>query len=93
MGFDGCELELKCTLKVDGKGKLKFHIVEAGGGVASESVSSIKLKFSSLGAIQPGSKVQAPKSKDDKKSRGSGGAGGGGGGLDERHRPLYAPIK
>lgn len=45
MQFDKCELELAVSVKAEAKGGFKFWVLEAGGGVAGETVSKVKISF------------------------------------------------
>lgn len=47
-----CEVELAVKATTDGKGGLRFWIVEAGGSHAKEDSSRIKLKFMAAGLTQ-----------------------------------------
>lgn len=44
-----CEIELAVNVSVEGKAGLRFWIIEAGAGGATETASRIKLSFSSTG--------------------------------------------
>jgi hypothetical protein len=56
MQFTECEVELEVVASVDAKGKVKFWVVEAGGGASYENSQKVKLKFAAL----PGKVIQAP---------------------------------
>ncbi len=48
MKFTECEIELSVLAKVEADGKVKFWVVEAGGGASYENSSKVTLKFSAL---------------------------------------------
>jgi hypothetical protein len=48
MKFTECEIELSVLAKVEADGKVKFWVVEAGGGASYENASKVTLKFTAL---------------------------------------------
>lgn len=60
MQLDKCELELAVSVKADAKGGFKFWVIEAGGGVAGERVSKVKVSFSPMeGKAKPAFQAKA----------------------------------
>jgi len=73
MKFTECEIELSVLAKVEANGKVKFWVVEAGGGASYENASKVTLKFTALSAIPviaavgglPGGVAPLPKGVED----------------------------
>ena len=48
MGFTECELELQVNVATEGKGGIKFWIIDIGGSAKKEKTHTVKLKFKAL---------------------------------------------
>ncbi len=47
-----CEMELSVSAAAEGKGGIKFWLIDAGASVKGETVSKIRLKFKPVGQQQ-----------------------------------------
>ena len=51
MQFTDCEIEVSAVIGADAEGKVKFWVIEAGGGAKYENTQKVTLKFKALEGV------------------------------------------